>query len=215
MSDYKDFRESYSKSELLEKNALANPFDMFQRWMVDAINDNILEPNAMLLTTVDSENVPHARTVLLKEVFENQFVFYTNYNSNKAQQIDQNPNVTLVFMWLKSQRQVIITGSASRVSEEKSTAYFQSRPRGSQIGAWTSPQSSIIQDRSILNDRREKIVSENEGKEVLDKPPFWGGYAIQPRSIEFWQGRNDRLHDRLKYNQNENDEKWTISRLAP
>lgn len=215
MSDYKDFRESYTKSELLEKHALANPFDMFQRWMVDAINDNILEPNAMLLTTVDTNNAPHARTVLLKEVFNNQFVFYTNYTSNKAQQIEQNPHVSLVFMWLKSQRQVIINGLASRVSEEKSTAYFQSRPRGSQIGAWTSPQSSIIENRSILNERRDQIIADNEGKDILDKPPFWGGYAVKPSSIEFWQGRNDRLHDRLKYQQADDQENWTITRLAP
>ncbi len=215
MSDYKDLRESYTKSELIEKLALKDPFEMFQRWMVDAINDSILEPNAMLLTTVDENHIPQARTVLLKEIFEEQFVFYTNYESNKARQIANNPYVTLVFMWLKSQRQVIITGKATKISEEKSTEYFQSRPRGSQIGAWTSPQSSIIKDRSVLNERREKIVDKNKGKDILDKPDFWGGFGVKPMSIEFWQGRDNRLHDRLKYNLSETEKKWNITRLAP
>ena len=214
MGDFRDYRESYTKSELLEENALKSPIEMFQRWMVDAINDNILEPNAMLLSTVDEKNIPHSRTVLLKEVENEEFIFYTNYQSNKAQQIEQNPHVTLVFMWLKSQRQVIITGTASKVSEEKSIAYFQSRPRGSQIGAWTSPQSTIINDRSILNERKAKIIAENEGKEVLDKPPFWGGFGVKPLTIEFWQGRDNRLHDRLKY-KSTTDGNWEIIRLAP
>ncbi len=214
MSDFRDYRERYTKSELLEENALKNPIEMFQRWMVDAINDNILEPNAMLLSTVDENNIPHSRTVLLKEVDNDEFIFYTNYQSNKAKQIDQNPHVTLVFMWLKSQRQVIITGTASKVSEEKSTAYFQSRPRGSQIGAWTSPQSSIINDRSILNERKAKIIAENKGKEVLDRPSFWGGFGVKPQTIEFWQGRDNRLHDRLKY-KSTTDGYWEIIRLAP
>jgi pyridoxamine 5'-phosphate oxidase len=215
MSDYKDLRETYTKSELTEELALADPFNMFQQWMVNAINDMVPEPNAMVLSTVDENNIPHARTVLLKEIFDEKFVFYTNFGSNKAKQIEQNPNVTIVFLWLQSQRQVIVTGQAIRISEEKSTAYFQSRPRASQIGAWTSPQSSVIENREVLNNRRIKVVEKNHGKEKLDKPDFWGGYGIKPRTIEFWQGRDSRLHDRLKYTKSKDGKSWDIVRLAP
>ncbi len=215
MSDYKELRKRYTKNQLLESDALENPIEMFQRWMVDAINDNNLEPNAMLLTTVDADHRPHARTVLLKEVVDDQFIFYTNYTSNKGKQIAQNPNVTLVFMWLQSQRQIIINGVAAKISAERSTAYFQSRPRGSQIGAWTSPQSSIIKDRTELTARKEEIIQSNKHKEKLDRPDFWGGYGVVPSSIEFWQGRDDRLHDRLRYRKNEDLATWEIIRLAP
>jgi len=215
MTNYRDLREKYTKSELLEENALQDPYKMFQNWMVDAINDKVNEPNAMIISTVDENNTPHARTVLLKEIHEGQFVFYTNYDSDKAKQIEQNPNVSLLFLWHESQRQVRITGKASRVSEEKSTEYFQSRPRGSQIGAWTSPQSQIIENREVLNKKRIDVVEANHGKENLEKPEFWGGYGIDASSIEFWQGRDNRLHDRLRYSKVEDDRSWVIERLAP
>ena len=215
MTNYHDLREKYTKDELLEENALQDPYMMFQKWMVDAINDKVNEPNAMILSTIDENNAPHARTVLLKEIYEGEFVFYTNYESDKARQIDSNPHVSLLFLWHESQRQLRITGLAKRISEEKSTLYFKSRPRGSQIGAWTSPQSSVIKSRDELDKKRLEIVQANHGKDILDKPSFWGGYGVKPTSIEFWQGRDNRLHDRLKYNKVDDDRVWVIERLAP
>ena len=214
MANYENLREKYLKSELTEENAFSSPIKMFQDWMVGAINDQVAEPNALILSTVDSEGMPEARTVLLKEIFEEGFVFYTNYESNKAKQIDENPKVNALFLWKESQRQVRISGIAKKISIEKSTEYFEKRPRGSQVGAWTSPQSTVIPNREFLDKKRREVVNANLGKDNLDKPPFWGGYKIVPTKIEFWQGRDNRLHDRLLYSKNE-DGSWTIDRLAP
>lgn len=214
MKNYEDHREDYLKSELIEENVGENPLELFQKWMVNAINDHVPEPNAMILSTVDKDGQPMSRTMLLKEIFEEGFVFYTNYDSDKGKHIEDNPKVSLLFLWLQSQRQVRVFGVAEKLSEVKSTDYFQKRPRGSQIGAWTSPQSKAIPDRAYLDRRKEEIESKFEGDSILEKPNFWGGYKVIPTEIEFWQGRSNRLHDRLVYTKSEDGE-WNRKRLAP
>ncbi len=214
MNNFESHRESYTKDELIEEKVGNDPVELFQRWMVEAINDHVKEPNAMILSTVDSTGQPELRTVLLKEIYEGGFVFYTNYESNKAKQIDQNPKVSLLFLWKESERQVRINGEAVKLSAEKAQSYFQKRPRGSQIGAWTSPQSTIIKDRDFLDRRKNDMENKFAGIPILDKPDFWGGYKIVPDKIEFWQGRDNRLHDRLLYTKQE-DSLWKIDRLAP
>lgn len=214
MENFEDKREKYLKSELLESSALKDPIKMFQSWMVDAINDHVVEPNAMVLATVDAFGAPEVRTVLLKEIIESSFVFYTNYGSNKAQQIESNPLVSLLFLWKKSERQVRVSGYAEKLSPEKSTDYFQKRPRGSQMGAWVSPQSREIESREELNVRLNDIEKRFKDIETLERPEFWGGYRVVPQKIEFWQGRDNRLHDRLLY-EIQADKSWVIKRLAP
>lgn len=214
MKNFEDKRKKYLKSALLESTALENPIEMFQRWMVDAINDHVVEPNAMILATVDVFGAPEVRTVLLKEIVDDAFVFYTNYGSHKAQQIDSNPSVSLLFLWKESERQIRISGHAKKVSVEKSTDYFQKRPRGSQIGAWVSPQSQEIQSREELEVRQIDVEKRFKDVEILERPEFWGGYQVVPQKIEFWQGRDNRLHDRLLYELQEN-QVWSIKRLAP
>ena len=214
MKNFEDKRKKYLKSALLESTALENPIEMFQRWMVDAINDHVIEPNAMILATVGVFGAPEVRTVLLKEIVDGAFVFYTNYGSHKAQQIDSNPSVSLLFLWKESERQIRISGHAKKVSEEKSTDYFQKRPRGSQIGAWVSPQSQEIESREELEVRQSDVEKRFKDVEILDRPDFWGGYQVVPQKVEFWQGRDNRLHDRLLYELQENQD-WSIKRLAP
>ena len=214
MENFEDKREKYLKSELLESSALENPIEMFQRWMIDAINDHVLEPNAMILATVDLFGAPEVRTVLLKEIVDGSFVFYTNYASHKAQQIAANPLVSLLFLWKQSERQIRVSGYAEKVSSAKSTDYFQKRPRGSQIGAWVSPQSQEIENREVLNLRQLEVEERFKDADTLTRPEFWGGYRVVPSKIEFWQGRDNRLHDRLLYELQE-DKSWTIKRLAP
>ena len=214
MKNYESQRENYSKGELVESNVPLLPIELFQKWMVNAINDHVREPNAMVLSTINDVGHPEARTVLLKEIFEESFVFYTNHTSDKAKQIGNNPNVSLLFLWKESQRQVRVTGVAERLSEEKSLDYFQKRPRGSQVGAWASPQSDIIPNRAFLEQSKREVENKFVGIQKLDKPDFWGGYKIKPSKIEFWQGRENRLHDRLVY-QLQEDGTWTITRLAP
>lgn len=214
MKNFEDKRKKYLKSALLESTALENPIEMFQRWMVDAINDHVVEPNAMILATVDVFGAPEVRTVLLKEIVDDAFVFYTNYGSHKARQIDSNPSVSLLFLWKESERQIRISGHAKKVSVEKSTDYFQKRPRGSQIGAWVSPQSQEIQSREELEVRQIDVEKRFKDVEILERPEFWGGYQVVPQKIEFWQGRDNRLHDRLLYELQEN-QVWSIKRLAP
>jgi pyridoxamine 5'-phosphate oxidase len=168
----------------------------------------------MILATVDVFGAPEVRTVLLKEIVDGAFVFYTNYGSHKAQQIDSNPSVSLLFLWKESERQIRISGHTKKVSEEKSTDYFQKRPRGSQIGAWVSPQSQEIESREELEVRQSDVEKRFKDVEILDRPDFWGGYQVVPQKVEFWQGRDNRLHDRLLYELQENQD-WSIKRLAP
>ena len=213
MHNLAEIRKEYSKATLDITNASSDPIHQFNKWFDEAIEAKVLEPNAMSLATVSSDNRPSCRIVLLKGIEENKFLFYTNYQSHKGKELENNPVCALTFFWPELERQVRIEGIAGRVSENKSIEYFQSRPLGSQVGAWASPQSSIIENRIILEDRAKQIEKRFEGNTVLPKPHQWGGYEVDPLLIEFWQGRESRLHDRLEYLKV--DGSWKIHRLAP
>ncbi|MGD8782576.1 MAG: pyridoxamine 5'-phosphate oxidase [Ignavibacteria bacterium] len=211
--DLSDLRKNYTKDGLTEKDLDKNPFKQFEYWFKQAIETEINEPNAFSLATASSELEVTVRTVLLKMFDKKGFVFFTNYESVKSKQIEENPNVGAVFPWLLLERQVVITGKAEKVSTAESLKYFSTRPRGSQVGAWISQQSSVITSRKLLEIKFDEIK-----RKFLDKkiplPSFWGGYRIVPKTIEFWQGRPNRLHDRFKYTLQEGGS-WTIERLAP
>ncbi len=211
--DFGGLREHYKDDALTAESIGNNPFDAFYKWFKIALDEKVKEANAMTLATVDEEGRPDARIVLLKELIDEQFVFYTNYSSTKGKQIESNPNVCLVFNWLNLERQIRIKGTASKYDLNKSQAYFQSRPRESQVAAWSSPQSSVIETREVLDTLVEETSRLFENEEVLPIPPTWGGYAVDPIEIEFWQGRSNRLHDRLRFAKSNGE--WIISRLAP
>jgi len=211
--DIHALREEYKIGELRRKDLQDDPFQQFETWFQQACNAELLEPNAMTLATVSDRGQPFMRTVLLKYFDNNGFVFFTNYESRKAHQIEANPHVSILFTWLPLQRQVHITGIAEKVTTEESWQYFTSRPRGSQLGAWTSQQSSIISSRQLLLMQFEKIKQKFLDGEI-PLPDFWGGYRIVPDSFEFWQGCTNRLHDRFLYTLQE-DKSWQIHRLAP
>ena len=213
MKGISELRREYSREKLDMQHVDKNPFRQFEKWFREAIESEALEPNAMNLATVSEGGRPTSRVVLLKGVENDQFVFYTNFQSQKGRELDANPACALNFFWAELERQVRIEGIAQRVAPELSDQYFQSRPRDSQIGAWASPQSSIISDREILEARAKQIKDRFEGFEVLPRPKQWGGYGITPHEIEFWQGRPSRMHDRIVYNLI--DEEWKINRLAP
>lgn len=205
-------RVDYALASFEETNALSNPFDQFKTWFKEAIEAQVNEPNAMTLATVKPDGTPSARIVLLKGIEGNAFTFYTNQQSAKANQMDIKPNIALVFCWLELQRQVRIEGVVSKINDADATTYFNSRPRKSQLGAWASPQSNILANRADLEARYAEVEKEFEDKPVT-KPPHWGGYAVEPHYIEFWQGRQSRLHDRLAYTVEQGV--WKIYRLAP
>lgn len=206
-------RRTYNRSALDSEKLKKNPMDLFKIWFDETETaDTIAENNAMTLSAIDAQGFPKNRVVLLKEFNDNGFVFYTNYNSEKAKSILQNPKVSLSFFWPKLERQVIVKGTAKKISEEDSDKYFASRPRGSQLGAWVSHQSQPIESRKILEDRLAKLKIEFDEKPIK-RPEFWGGFLVKPVSIEFWQGRPNRLHDRFKYTLE--NEKWIVWRLAP
>jgi len=207
-----DLRKEYTQQGLLEADMDKDPIRQFERWFQQALEGGIEEPNAMSLATVSPEGQPYQRTVLLKFFDARGFVFYTNYGSRKSKQIEANPRVSLLFFWKELHRQVHITGRAEKVSRVESLRYFASRPRGSQLGAWVSAQSQIIQSRSLLMAQFEKIKEKFAQGEV-PLPDFWGGYRIVPSSLEFWQGRANRLHDRLIYEAN--GDRWELSRMSP
>lgn len=211
-NDRSKLRRSYSLKELSENTVLTDPIKQFSVWMNEAIESNLLEPNAMILATASKKGIPSARTVLLKGFDEKGFVFYTNYKSSKARDLDENPNVALLFLWVELERQIRISGKVVQVSREVSENYFHSRPREHQLGAWASWQSKEIPNRKFLEQKYEEIRKRFENKEI-PLPPFWGGYVIKPHRIEFWQGRESRLHDRICYALN--DDKWKIERLSP
>jgi pyridoxamine 5'-phosphate oxidase len=208
---FRDIRKQYLFSTLDENNVLPNPFEQFEIWLQSAIESNQLEPTAMILSTVDEHLQSHSRVVLLKEFTHESFVFYTNYEGHKAQQMAQNNRVSLVFFWPNLERQVRVEGVVEKISEVLSTSYFKSRPIENQLGAWASPQSQLIHSTDFL-EKQFQYYQQKFGNGV-PKPPHWGGYAVKPSSIEFWQGRANRLHDRLLFTKESGV--WKISRLAP
>lgn len=206
-------RKEYSKESLDVTNVSTDPIEQFNKWIGEAMQAEVPEPNAMSLATVGADHRPSCRIVLLKGVEHDQFVFYTNYQSHKGRSLDAQPYCALTFFWPELERQVRIEGIVTRVEESRSEAYFQSRPVGSQIGAWASPQSSVIDNRGILETRAEQIAKRFEGMTRLPKPKQWGGYQVAPFMIEFWQGRQNRLHDRIVFTLV--DTQWQRHRLAP
>lgn len=211
--DIHALRQNYTRAELNENQVGKDPIQLFKQWFDQAQDSDILEPNAMILSTVSADLRSHARTVLLKEITDRGFVFYTNYQSAKAMDIDHSAYVSITFLWKELERQVRIEGIAKKISAERSEKYFHSRPRGSQLGAWASPQSNIITDRSILQDNLKELEAKHPEGTPIPIPPHWGGYEITPDFIEFWQGRPSRLHDRLAFTIE--GEKWNVVRLAP
>ena len=210
--DASRLRKEYTRAGLREGDVDPDPIVQFHEWFEKVIEADLHEPNAMILATATGEGRPSARTVLLKGYDERGFVFYTNYEGRKARELEANPLCALLFYWGELERQVRIEGRASRLSAEESDAYFLSRPRGSRLGAWASEQSRPVEDRSVLEERVKALEAEYEGREI-PRPPFWGGYRVEPEVIEFWQGRENRLHDRLVYRRDE--ERWKIERLQP
>ncbi|MBD2103380.1 pyridoxamine 5'-phosphate oxidase [Leptolyngbya sp. FACHB-261] len=208
-----DLRKDYTLLGLSESDVAANPFQQFQKWFDQAIEAQLLEPNAMTLATATPEGRPSARVVLLKGFDERGFIFYTNYNSHKGQELAQNPWAALVFLWTDLERQVRVEGRVEKVSDEESDHYFHSRPPGSRLGAWTSDQSQVISGRDVLEQRLEGLKQQYQDQEI-PRPSHWGGYRVIPDLIEFWQGRPSRLHDRLQYRLC-NDGNWQIERLSP
>jgi pyridoxamine 5'-phosphate oxidase len=206
-------RSEYERGKLNRADLKASPFEQFAAWFEEACQGNVIEPNAMSLATAGADGRPLVRTVLLKSYDTRGFVFYTNLESRKARHIEENPNASLLFPWLALQRQVIINGRVEKVSTAESLAYFITRPRGSQIGAWISRQSSIITSRQFLEMQWAEMQRKFSGGQV-PLPSWWGGYRVAPREIEFWQGRANRLHDRFLYTVRE-DGAWAIERLAP
>jgi len=208
-----NLRLEYAAQVLLEENSANDPFTQFETWWQQVLETKIVEPNAMTLATASADGVPSARIVLLKGFDHKGFVFFTNYNSYKGLQLSENPKACLVFFWKELERQVRITGLAAPLSSQESDAYFQSRPVGSRIGAWASPQSQVIESRQWLDAGYKKLAEEFRDSEIT-RPPHWGGYRIMPVVVEFWQGRPSRLHDRLQYTL-EVDGTWKRERLAP
>ncbi|MCB0615216.1 MAG: pyridoxamine 5'-phosphate oxidase [Lewinellaceae bacterium] len=214
LEDIRNLRKDYSAHTLGAGDVKESPILQFSAWFEEAVAAQLPEPNAMTLATSTLDGAPSARIVLLKGVDEQGFVFYTNYESRKGKVLSQNPRAALVFLWHELQRQVRVEGGVERVSMEESEAYFQSRPKGSQIGAWVSPQSQLIASREDLEEKAAALERQYARAEYLPLPPNWGGFRLRPTLIEFWQGRSNRLHDRIQYSLQAND-KWKIERLAP
>jgi pyridoxamine 5'-phosphate oxidase len=208
-----DLRKEYTFQGLSETDAHPNPFKQFKTWFDEALTAQLPEPNAMTIATATSDGKPSARIVLLKDYDERGFVFYTNYESHKGQQLVENPWGAIAFWWAELERQVRIEGRVEKVSDAESDEYFKSRPKGSQLGAWASTQSQVIDSREVLEQRLQQLKEEYETQEV-PRPPHWGGFRVIPDEIEFWQGRPSRLHDRLLYRRGE-DGRWVIQRLSP
>jgi pyridoxamine 5'-phosphate oxidase len=212
--DLSDYRKSYEKGELLLNNVPENPLELFRDWFVEVdTHFNVDETNAMTISTLGLDGYPKNRVVLLKKYTHEGFIFYTNYNSEKGKAIANNPNVCLSFFWHAAERQIIIKGKAEKISENLSDGYFESRPRGSQLGAIVSNQSETVKNREELETKLKDLEVKFEGKEI-ERPKNWGGYMIRPVELEFWQGRPNRLHDRIRY-QLQEDYNWKLERLAP
>jgi len=211
-TQFNDFRKEYKADPLREEEMMQDPILQFNRWMTDAVESGIPEPNAMVLATATPDGKPSARTVLLKEVNEEGFVFFTNYESRKGRELTANPFAAIVFDWHEIERQIRIEGQVEKLSPEESDAYFDSRPRLSKLGTWASPQSNLLKDRSELDERFLQFAKKFRGKPI-SRPQNWGGFLVRPTLIEFWQGRPNRLHDRLAYFKTESG--WIMRRLAP
>ena len=212
--DLSNFRQIYSLDELLEKDILQNPMEQFQKWFFEAQNsDTEREANAMSIATLGKDGFPKTRVVLLKKYTHEGFIFYSNYLSEKGKAIEENPHICLSFFWAGLERQVIIKGIAEKLAENLSDGYFESRPRGSQLGTIVSEQSSIIPSRKYLQEKLSLLEKKYENQDI-PRPAFWGGYLVRPISIEFWQGRPNRLHDRIRYSLTDTYD-WKIERLSP
>jgi pyridoxamine 5'-phosphate oxidase len=207
-----ELRKDYSLTGLAEKDLARDPFRQFEKWFQEAEAAKLPEPNAMIVATAARDGRPSARAMLLKGVDGRGFVFFTNYESRKGRELDANPRATLVFPWLVIERQVIVEGAVGRVTREESEAYFHSRPHASQLGAWASPQSTIISGRGVLEVAMKTLEKKYAGQ-VVPLPPHWGGWRLAPETMEFWQGRRSRLHDRLRYRRAQDG--WIVERLAP
>ena len=212
-STIQNLRQDYRSASLSKSDVDKNPFQQFSKWFKEALNAKVTEPNAMTIATSNKNGIPSARIVLLKEFNEAGFVFYTNYNSQKGKELEENPHAALIFFWGDLERQIRIEGVVEKVTEEDATEYFNSRPKGSQLGALTSPQSETIPNRAFLEYKLADLEKEYHYKDI-SKPAHWGGYRVIPNKIEFWQGRTSRLHDRIVYLKND-DQSWRFERLAP
>jgi pyridoxamine 5'-phosphate oxidase len=212
--DLSNYRKTYEKQELLESNCPENPMELFRNWFLNADESNAVEEtNAMTIATIGNDGFPKSRVVLLKKYTWEGFVFYTNYTSEKGKAIDANNNICLSFFWPTLEQQIIIKGKAEKQAENLSDGYFESRPDGSKIGAWASPQSAIVTSKKELEDNLSSLEKKFKGKEI-PRPKHWGGYLVKPISIEFWQGRPNRMHDRIRYSLKK-DFSWKLERLAP
>jgi pyridoxamine 5'-phosphate oxidase len=216
--DLRAMRLNYDRATLVEADLAADPLAQFRRWFADAVGEGITEPNAMVLSTVSAEGVPSARTVLLKDADARGFAFFTNLRSRKGRDLEATRRAACVFPWLPLHRQVVVTGTAVEVPRDEAAAYFTSRPHGSRLGAWASRQSEVIRDRAALDERYAELLERFPGDVPL--PDFWGGWIIVPESVEFWQGRESRLHDRLRYRRIsegglDDAGAWVVERLSP
>ena len=212
--DLSNYRKSYEKQELLESNCPENPMELFQKWFINADNsDAVEETNAMTIATIGKDGFPKSRVVLLKKYTWEGFIFYTNYNSEKGKAIEENNHICISFFWPALEQQIIIKGVAEKQAENLSDGYFESRPDGSKLGAWASEQSKVVSSREELEESLKIYEQKFEGKEI-PRPEHWGGFLVKPVSIEFWQGRPNRMHDRIKYSLQE-DFSWNLERLAP
>lgn len=211
--NYQDLRRNYVKHTLDRSDLETEPLNQFKKWFAEVNPEENFEANGMVLSTVNAEGKPSSRVMLLKEVAQGGFVFYTNYNSRKGQEINLNSQVALVFWWPSVERQVRVEGVIKKFEDISSTAYFQSRPRGSQLGAWASAQSEPIDSRDVLELNIKRLEAKYPDGTIIPKPDYWGGYVVIPNAVEFWQGRPDRLHDRFLYTRE--GEQWRISRLSP
>lgn len=207
-----DLRKEYSQAQLLESAINPDPIPQFALWFQQALESNLQEPNAMTIATIGQDGLPNARIVLLKDFDARGFVFFTNYRSQKGQELAANPQAALVFLWAELERQVRIQGIVEKVSPTESDYYFRTRPLGSQLGAWASDQSDVIISREILETKLKALEIQYENQEI-PRPDHWGGYRVIPSTIEFWQGRKNRLHDRLRYKRD--NQQWLIERLCP
>jgi len=212
--DLSNYRKSYEKQELLESNCPENPMELFQKWFINADTSEVVEEtNAMTIATIGKDGFPKSRVVLLKKYTWEGFIFYTNYNSEKGKAIQDNNHICISFFWPALEQQIIIKGVAEKQAENLSDGYFESRPDGSKLGAWASEQSKVVSSREELDENLKTFEQKFEGKEI-PRPEHWGGFLVKPVSIEFWQGRPNRMHDRIKYSLQE-DFSWKLERLAP